>query len=154
MRFLRESDIELQVMCLTAMKIIYEKHFKDYGIFHETEHIITLIENTYNIQIRDSLVVLLSALVLHPLNVDILLKHKTGPKTLLELLSMVHTQPPETFHSSLLQQAIAQNTLMLTNSANVDDPVAAPKSNEEGKEKPQKKKEKEEEVVFREWMYK
>lgn len=158
MRFLRESNGELKIMCIKAMRIVYQSSFKTYGEFKETSHIIYLIENTNDLDFRDSLLEFLGVLVLHPKNVDIVLRTKNSLILLFNLLSLIHTQPKDSFRSSLLQQEVNNNTLLLTNTPtkkNKERELGHEETNNyNGERKSAESMEVKEMVSFKEWRYK
>ena len=114
-RVLRETAPNLKCMCLRGMTRVYEKHGKAIGGFDDTDYLVYLMSQTQHAEIRDRLLLLLSALSCHPLNCEKMI-NPDCIELLVDLLTTAHTTDNELRATPSLK-ASSGASLLLTDAA-------------------------------------
>jgi DnaJ family protein C protein 13 len=77
-------------MCLNAMAIVYGRHHEEIGPFHDTIHMVNMMEKTMDRLERDRLLLFLNKLFLNRENAHVFTQSPNGVKILVDLLPLAH----------------------------------------------------------------
>lgn len=88
-RFLLETEVGLQDLCLQAMTVVYKHYGAKVGPFLDLPQLARILKSTNQVVIRDRLLLLLDRLLMVPENIKTFVDCK-GIELFVELLTLVH----------------------------------------------------------------
>ena len=88
-RFLLSHDDDTKALCLKIMTIVYKKHHMRLPVFRAMRDVVQMIDHTFSRRVRDSLLMLIVALLYEPLNAKAFM-NAGGIEVITELMSLVH----------------------------------------------------------------
>ena len=113
-RFLLSHDDDTKALCLKIMTIVYKKHHMRLPVFRAMRDVVEMIDHTFSRRVRDSLLMLIVALLYEPLNAKAFM-NAGGIEVITELMSLVHWDDSLKIAAAQLQDA--EQVMMLEDSA-------------------------------------